>query len=426
MAGHYQFNRTKFFLQRENSTSSPGAGTVNAALNGVSLRDPQTVVLGGNPLDANTFIEGDGFDLLLGTVSALNDFKIGYAGSLVNDSTPSGGDVIQSLSQTQEQIIIDDGIEKLTNFRNKSSDLSFFENIASGAFSQRFQDINDFDFTLTDNSQYTSNLFIQLGSQTRIITDNTAVKETADLLEPDTWFAQNTDNGIVNELRILSDSIGGFTQVRSDSGFGLREFADYSANYVGLNLTNKIYTDGNASGLNITNAPAAVGDVMAFNGIDITWQPQSGGGGGGLKADESFPIGSIDAGSASANQVYSVKFICKADIDITMLSAFITSAGADTMYVSVSDSAKALLVQGTLTGAGTGVKSTLAFPAVSLTGGAVYWLSIKGNLGSTNFGQQPCFASADIALSQFFGGVGIPDPLAGAGNNFSPYISISA
>ena len=73
----------------------------------------------------------------------------------------------------------------------------------------------------------------------------------------------------------------------------------------------------NVAGLNITNTPGAVGDVMVYNGTDVTWQAQSGGGGGltgsgsGLSDDGTTvtlggPITALTTfdGGASANIIW--------------------------------------------------------------------------------------------------------------------------
>ena len=533
--------------------SSGGTGTVNAALNGMSLRDPLTVVLGGNPLDENTFIEGDGFDLLLGTVSALNNYGVGFTGQIEFDSIAFGGEINETLTPTQYLLKGQDANNDTTiqldknNILINSNDIALnqqsFKGINSNVFLERVTSATSFGETRLNANGYTAEIHdtvtgedaeislspTEINSQVTNIaaaqsfdsTDNSiesyyqildsgdvtfrkvntgreetnfdlvslgfnysdifdGINDTYNLNFKDSkrgihfnsnvdWiieFFENTDtksskvelNGnsslirygdlgtsifnkveadlltavvesdhnTIKSLITLTGGAAGFGEIETHSNLGLRENADYSANYIGLSLTNQIYTDGNVNGMNVTNSPTLANDVLVFNGVNLTWQPQSGSGGGGLMSDASYSIGSIDSGSASANQVQYVKYNCKSDIDITRLSSMITSFGLDTMTVGVFDLANNLLVQGVLTGVGTGVKSTVAFPPISLVGGNKYWLAIKGTLGSTNFGSQPCFSNSDIALSEFFGGVGLPNPKAGVASNISPYIEIHA
>lgn len=254
---------------------------------------------------------------------------------------------------------------------------------------------------------------------------NTATGAVNSVIAGSTSSIISSSDGVtVNNLEVFG-SVAGFVSINTQSNLGIRESIDYSANYVPLSLVNRTYSDSHVNGLNITNAPA-VNQVLQYDGANVIWAT-IGGGSGTFEFGETYPISSIDMGTASGNTIYYTSKIMPADIDITQLGCFITSAGADVVTLGVYDNAGNLLVQSNLpAGYGTGFEQSAVFPAITLNAKQTYWFAIKADLGATNFGTQPCFTSTLIAQSQFYAPAGLPALMGGAASNISTYIQFES
>jgi len=149
---------------------------------------------------------------------------------------------------------------------------------------------------------------------------------------------------------------------------------------------------------------------------------------GGASFLSSFPSASITGGTGSANTVYAIRFLCPADITVTEMGYFVTSIGNDNVIFGIYDGNKNLLDSTAWTSTngytvGQFVFEPLLSP-ITLQGGQDYWLAVKGNLGSINFGTQGIFTSSSIAISQFFGGTTLPATLTGGATSIGTYITI--
>lgn len=337
-----------------------------------------------------------------------------------------GEDNIQTKQLGRDELTIQNNTDQINWFLNLDSQeirLNFLQN-GRGFFWNNTQFETDFfaDIdTKSNGSLIDSNL-----SSLRSLDSATNITNTVQTNFVDSRLTSSYNSGAdVAEIIAIGDS---FLEALTSSNLGVREGADYSANYTALNLINKTYGDSHAGGLNITNTPSLNGDVLAYNGLNLTWQPQSGSGGGSLQQLSDYDLTSIDKASSSANNVWFSKVLLPADIDVTELYCLMTNTGTDTVYLGIYDSALNRLVQSTLNKVTpNGINYTASFPAVSLTGGNEYWLAIKGDNGSFNFGAQDCLNNPSIARQIFFGGVGLPATMAGTfGVAESAFIGIRA
>ena len=176
--------------------------------------------------------------------------------------------------------------------------------------------------------------------------------------------------------------------------------------------------------------PGTAGNVLQTNGpgANPTWVAPSGGGGGGVGILSSFPLASVATGTASANTVYYVRFLCPADIDVNEMSCFVTSVGTDTISFGIySDGGTLLGTTAPTTTAGWTVGSINKVPltsTTSLVGGQAYYFALKCTIGTLNFGTQGVFTNSSIAQSQFFGSAGLPSVQGGTATSVGVYINV--
>lgn len=383
----------------------------------------EVLVNGGTTIQRNMLTGGISEGFSRSAINAPDTISvtefIGTHGLGMSDATNSYN---QTTTPSLQQRQLTDGVSTHEMTINNSGFFGQSDNASSQLFYSN--SLNNVSFTLDSlvNPALTQ-VSYQEGA---VLTEVTNILgDVSSFTDGGTQVERKAESGGVENGWFFNGGTAGFMEVRTDSNLGIREEVDYSANYTALNLVNKTYADGHVGGLNITNSPSSVGDVLRYDGgSDASWQSASSG--MGLQRAGSIFIANITGGFASANDVKYIKWLCPADIDIVRLRCFVTSVGADTTTLGVYDSANNLLVQANVVPSGLGINQTAAFPAVSLTGGQEYWLALKGTVGATNYGFATCFNSATISQSQFFGGAGIPNPKAGASNNQAPFISVSA
>ncbi len=155
-----------------------------------------------------------------------------------------------------------------------------------------------------------------------------------------------------------------------------------------------------------------------------------GGGGGGPTGAgllSSFGLSSISTSSASANSVLALKFLCAADITVNTMAMFVSSTGSDTVTLGIYDDQLVRITQSAPTATNTwtaGELEEVTVPQVQLTGGEVYWLALKGTLGSLNFGVKTTLTNAALCRSLFYGSTGLPPTLGGSANSIAPFIYV--
>lgn len=190
-----------------------------------------------------------------------------------------------------------------------------------------------------------------------------------------------------------------------------------------------------ASGNLTTKTPAAGDFALGFASsgqlrkFDLS-SLIGGGGSSGASLLASFPSASITNGTASANTVYAIRFLCPADIAVSEMGFFVTSVGNDNCVFGIYDDNETLI--GTTGWNPTGGYSVGDFvfepllSTVNLVGGNIYWLALKGGIGTINFGTQGVFTNASIARSRFFSGTTLPATLGGSATSLGSYIHIKA
>jgi len=134
--------------------------------------------------------------------------------------------------------------------------------------------------------------------------------------------------------------------------------------------------------------------------------------------DEIMASTGITAAYGTADTAIFMRFIPKANITITKLYYYMTSAASDTIRVGIwSDTSGApvtLLQQGNeaTTGATTTGLRSVTITSQALTAGTTYWLGIKCDSGSANFGYRTGVFNSNIVRSGFNSGAFTSSPSA--------------
>jgi hypothetical protein len=170
-----------------------------------------------------------------------------------------------------------------------------------------------------------------------------------------------------------------------------------------------------------TAATAGAGSIRwtgsAFEGSNgSAWSAL--GGNAPYSFDEAMAASGITAQYGTANTAIFIRFVPKANITITKLYYYLTSAATDTIRIGIwSDTSGApvtLLQQGNeaTTGATTTGLRSVTITSQALTAGTTYWIGIKCDSGAANFGYRTGVFNSNIVRSGFNSGAFTSSPSA--------------